>query len=303
MRAVDAPGECWLYSRGHRLQSHQTEWILSDCERGFFFQINQLIPLCFNRTSIFYLSDPTTKLSFNSTTTTRERKKCFQLEKKIKETKKKNSRHEKRNVSKRKEISPVEAKRRASSPRTLKLLSSGSITIGRCLARPCVRRFVAPSHPASRFRVGLATYSCGSAPSTSDKQRETRWRQQRLERKREERRRSVSRLLFPLDRIGGTWRARMRPFTPRTHAMKHRLQREFFFFPHDPAPRISRVCGEGGGERFPSNSFRDSCNGSPQLFCAGGTHGLEAVRISSFLCANCAALHFRTLRDKRLQVF
>lgn len=89
MRAVDAPGECWLYSRGHRLQSHQTEWILSDCERGFFFQINQLIPLCFNRTSIFYLSDPTTKLSFNSTTTTRERKKCFQLEKKIKETKKK----------------------------------------------------------------------------------------------------------------------------------------------------------------------------------------------------------------------
>lgn len=26
---------------------HQTEWILFDYERGFF-QINQLIPLCFN---------------------------------------------------------------------------------------------------------------------------------------------------------------------------------------------------------------------------------------------------------------
>lgn len=98
---------------------------------------------------------------------------------------------------------------------------------------------------------------------------------------------SVSRLLFPLDRIGGTWRARMRPFTPRTHAMKHRFQREFFFSPHDPAPRISRVWGQGGGERLPSNSFRDSCNGSPQLFCVGGTHGPEAVRISSFLWQLC----------------
>lgn len=113
---------------------------------------------------------------------------------------------------------------------------------------------------------------------------------------------SVSRLLFPLDRIGGTWRARMRPFTPRTHAMKHRFQREFFF-----SPTILR-------QGFHAYGARGEGRGSPRIRSAilvTVVHNFSAlvVRMVPKLCVfprffdNCASLHFRTLRDKGLQVF